>query len=92
MKADDYSDLICIHRKVFNCAGTAGNGIQVQIYYKFNHEQNNILVEDYSIQFIINGVAGLNVADDPDLIDDDMYQQMFKAVYYELINNVILKK
>ena len=92
MEANDYTDLICIHRKVFEDPGMAGNGLQVQIYYKYNHDQRHILVEDYSIQIIINGVVGLNVADDPNIIHDDMYQQMFKEAYHELINKVILKK
>lgn len=92
MKANDYPDMTCIHRKVFEDIGMAGNGAQVQIYYKFNHDQNNILVEDYSIQLIIDGVVGLNVADNTDLIADSAYQFMFKAAYQELIDNVILKK
>jgi len=88
----DFTDMICIHRKVFKDIGMVGNGAQVQIYYKFNHDQSNILVEDYSIQLIINGVVGLNVADNTDLIADSAYQFMFKAAYQELIDNVILKK
>ena len=92
MKANDYTDMICIHRKVFEDSDMPGNGAQVQIYYKFNHEQNNILVEDYSVQLIIDGVVGLNVADNQNLIDDNMYQHMFKEAYHELIDNVILKK
>ena len=92
MKAIDYADMTCIHRKVFTYPDMEDEGVLVQIYYKFNHAQNNILVADYSVHIIINGRVGANVADDPDMIDDDTYQQMFKAAYYELINNVILKK
>ncbi len=92
MNANDYTDITCIHRKVFEDPGMVGNGAQVQIYYKFNHDQNNILVEDYSIQLIIDGVVGLNVANDSDVIDDEMYQHMFKEAYHELVDHVILKK
>ena len=92
MKEEDHSDIICIHRKEFKDPGMVGNGTLVHIYYKFNHEFNNILVEDYSIQFIIDEEVGSNVADDPDLIGDDLYQQLFKEAYHELIDNVILKK
>jgi hypothetical protein len=92
MKANDHTDTICIHRKMFNDPVMVGNGTLVHIYYKFNHDKNDILVEDYSVQFIIDGEVGLNVADKEDLIDDDLYQQLFKETYHELINNVILKK
>ena len=92
MKAEDYTKITCIHRKVFEDPGMTGNGTQVQIYYRFCHDLNSIQIEDYSIQLIIDGVAGLNVADDSDLIDDEMYQHMFKEAYHELVDHVILKK
>ncbi len=85
-------DMTFIHRKVFSDPGMANAGTLVHIYYKYNEEKNNILVEDYSIHFIIDGVVGANVADKEDLISDDLYKLLFKKAYQELLDYVILKK
>ncbi len=85
-------DMTFIHRKVFNDPGMANSGTLVHIYYKYNEEKSNILVEDYSIHFIIDGVVGANVADKHELISDDLYQMLFKKAYQELLDYVILKK
>lgn len=92
MKTNDYSDVTCIHRKVFEDPGVAGSGTLVHIYYQYDHKHNQIYVEDYSIHFIIDGVIGANVADNAEVIDDDLYQHLFKTTYQELVKNVILKK
>ena len=89
---EEVDDMTFIHRKVFNDPGTSDSGTLVQIYYKYNEEKMNILVEDYSIHFIIDGVVGANVADKHDLISDDLYQMLFKKAYQELLDYVILKK
>lgn len=88
----EIADMTFIHRKVFNDPGMANSGTLVHIYYKYIEENNNILVEDYSIHFIINGVVGANVADKEDLISDDLYRMLFKKTYQELVDYVILKK
>ena len=89
---DTLDDMTFIHRKVFDDPGMVNAGTLVQIYYKYNEEKNNILVEDYSIHFIIDGVVGANVADKEALISDDLYKLLFKKSYQELIDYVILKK
>lgn len=89
---EEIDDMTFIHRKVFKDPGMAKSGTLVHIYYKYNEEKNNILVEDYSIHFIIDGVVGANVADKEDLISDDLYQMLFKKAYQELLDYVILKK
>ena len=89
---EEVDDMTFIHRKVFKDPGMAKSGTLVHIYYKYNEEKNNILVEDYSIHFIIDGVVGANVADKEDLIGDDLYQMLFKKAYRELLDYVILKK
>lgn len=89
---EDYKDLVCIHRKLFEDPGVAGSGTLVHIYYTYDHKHHTLLVEDYSIHFIIDGVVGSNVADKKDVIDDDLYQHLFKTTYQELVKTVILKK
>jgi len=89
---EEVDDMTFIHRKVFNDPGMTNSGTLVHIYYKYNEEKSNILVEDYSIHFIIDGVVGANVADKDDLISDDLYQLLFKKAYQELLDYVILKK
>lgn len=89
---EEVDDMTFIHRKVFKDPGMAKSGTLVHIYYKYNEEKNNILVEDYSIHFIIDGVVGANVADKEDLISDDLYRMLFKKAYRELLDYVILKK
>jgi len=89
---EEIDDMTFIHRKVFNDPGMAKSGTLVNIYYKYNEEKSNILVEDYSIHFIIDGVVGANVADKEDLIGDDLYRMLFKKAYQELLDYVILKK
>lgn len=93
MKANDCSDMTFIHRKVFEDKFVpGGGGTLVHIYYKYNEKENNLLVEDYSIHFIIDGKIGANVADDKEAIDDELYRFLFKAAYQELLDYVILKK
>ena len=89
---DTLDDMTFIHRKVFNDPGMHDDGTLVQIYYKYNEEKKNILVADYSIHFIIEGVVGANVADEHDLVSDDLYRALFKTAYHELLDYVILKK
>ena len=89
---EEIDDMTFIHRKVFKDPGMAKSGTLVHIYYKYNEEKNNILVEDYSIHFIIDGAVGANVADKEDLISDDLYRMLFKKAYQELLDYVILKK
>ena len=86
------TDMTFLHRKVFDDPGMSNAGTLVQIYYKYNQENNNLLVEDYSIHFIIDGVVGANVADKEALISDDLYKLLFKKTYQELLDYVILKK
>ena len=86
------TDMTFIHRKVFDDPDISNAGTLVHIYYKYNQENNNLLVEDYSIHFIIDGVVGANVADKEDLISDDLYKLLFKKAYQELLDYVILKK
>jgi len=92
MSVEDYSDVTCLHRKLFDDPGVAGSGTVVHIYYRYDHKNNQIHVEDYSIHFKIGGVIGSNVADKSDIIDDDLYQHLFKTAYQELVKQVILKK
>ena len=89
---EDVDNMTFIHRKVFSDPGMADTGTLVQIYYKYKPKYNNILVDDYSIHFIIGGEVGTNVADKEDLISDDLYQTLFKSAYRELLDYVILKK
>jgi len=89
---DTLDNMTFIHRKVFNDPGMHDSGTLVQIYYKYNEEKKNILVEDYSIHFIIEGSVGANVADQHDLVSDDLYRMLFKKAYHELLDYVILKK
>ena len=89
---DTLDDMTFIHRKVYYDPGVTDSGTLVQIYYKYNEEKKNILVEDYSIHFIIEGVVGVNVADQHDLVSDDLYRMLFKTAYHELLDYVILKK
>lgn len=89
---DDIKDMTFIFRKVFDDPGCPDNGTLVHIYYKFNQKNNTLLVEDYSIHFIMDGETGKNVADDQSQIDDDLYRYLFKKAYYELVDTIILKK
>jgi len=90
--SDTLEDMTFIHRKVFEDSGMADSGTLVQIYYKYDTKNLNILVEDYSIHFIIDGVVGANIADEKDLVSDDLYRLLFKKAYHELLDYVILKK
>ena len=90
--SDTLEDMTFIHRKVFDDSGMADSGTLVQIYYKYDTKNLNILVEDYSIHFIIDGVVGANIADEKDLVSDDLYRLLFKKAYHELLDYVILKK
>jgi hypothetical protein len=90
--SDTLDDMTFIHRKVFEDSGMADSGTLVQIYYKYDTKNLNILVEDYSIHFIIDGVVGANIADEKDLVSDDLYRLLFKKAYHELLDYVILKK
>lgn len=92
MIPDDIKDMTFIHRKVFDDPGCPDTGTAVHIYYKYDQKKNILLVEDYSIHFIMDGVLGDNVADDEDKIDDDLYRHLFKTTYQELVNHVIMKK
>jgi len=92
MMNDMFDDMTFIHRKVFDDSGMSDSGTLVQIYYKYDTKNLNILVEDYSIHFIIDGVVGANIADDTDLVSDELYRLMFKSAYHELIDYVILNK
>lgn len=92
MKAEDCSDMTFIHRKVFNDPAVAGDGgTLVHIYYKYDEKKNNLLVEDYSIHFIIDGKVGANVASNEEEIDDELYRFLFRTTYQELLDNVIFK-
>lgn len=90
--SDTLDDMTFIHRKVFEDSGMVDSGTLVQIYYKYDTKNLNILVEDYSIHFIIDGVVGANIADEKDLVSDDLYRLLFKKTYHELLDYVILKK
>lgn len=92
MMHETVDDMTFIHRKVFEDPGMANSGTLVHIYYKYNENDYNISVEDYSIHFIIDGVVGANVADKHDLISDDLYNLLFKKAYQELLDYVILRK
>lgn len=92
MIPNDIKDMTFIHRKVFDDPACPDTGTAVHIFYKYFREENTILVEDYSIHFIMDGEMGANVADDTDKIDDDLYRHLFKSTYQELINHIILKK
>lgn len=92
MKEDDCSDLTCIHRKMFDDPGVSGSGTLVHIYYKYCHKTHNIYVQDYSIHFMIDGTIGANIANNQDVIGDDLYRHLFKKTYQELVRNVIQKK
>lgn len=92
MIPEDIQDMTFIHRKVFEDPGCADTGTLVHIYYKYNSKNNVLLVEDYSIHFILEGEVGENVADDQSKIDDALYSYLFKQAYNELLEHIILKK
>ena len=44
---------------------------------------------DYSIQFMIDGKPGKNVANQESAIPDPLYSYLFKTTYKELHDNVL---
>tara|TARA_R110002167_G_scaffold72710_1_gene204203 strand:+ start:1183 stop:1461 length:279 start_codon:yes stop_codon:yes gene_type:complete len=86
---EDLENLICIHRKHFTDFGLPGEGTIVSIYYKYNSDTLQIF--DYSIQFMVDGKPGINVAYQQSIVPDPLYSYLFKATYKELHDNVLTK-
>jgi len=89
INADDIDGLTCIHRKHFEDIGLPKEGTIVSIYYKYSKEYKQLYVDDYSIQFVINGMPGVNVADNKNIVSDDVYRYLFKTTYLELLKYVL---
>ena len=87
IKGDDLKNLTCIHRKHFIDVGLPKEGTVVSIYYKYDNKMLQIL--DYSIQFIVNSIPGANVADQQDIVPDQLYRYLFKNTYKELHNYIL---
>ncbi len=87
INGEDLENLICIHRKHFTDFGLPEDGTLVSIYYKYN--SNVLQIFDYSIQFIIDGKPGINVANQESTIPDPLYSYLFKNTYKELHDNVL---
>tara|TARA_R110001606_G_scaffold359662_1_gene511555 strand:+ start:154 stop:435 length:282 start_codon:yes stop_codon:yes gene_type:complete len=87
INGEDLEDLICIHRKHFTDFGLPEDGTIVSIYYKYT--SNVLQIFDYSIQFIIDGKPGINVANQESAIPDPLYSYLFKITYKELHDNVL---
>ncbi|MDB4430259.1 hypothetical protein N9273_00400 [bacterium] len=85
----DLNKLTCIHRKHFDDIGLANEGTVVTIYYKYNDFNKIIVLEDYSIQFIVDGKLGNNVADKEDFIPNEIYEYLFKTTYKELHDHIL---
>ena len=60
---------------------------RVSIYYKYT--SNVLQIFDYSIQFIIDGKPGINVANQESAIPDPLYSYLFKTTYKELHDNIL---
>jgi len=84
---EDLENLICIHRKHFTDFGLPEEGTIVSIYYKYNSDTLQIF--DYSIQFMVDGKPGINVAHQQSTIPDPLYSYLFKVTYKELHDNVL---
>jgi len=90
IKGDDLKNLTCIHRKHFSDIGCKSKeGTLVSIYYKYDKQHNQLFVNDYSIQFVIDGKPGINVADNNSIVSDDVYRYLFKTTYTELLKYVL---
>lgn len=85
----DLKDLICIHRKHFIDVGIPDEGTVVSIYYKYDNKELKLKIFDYSIQFIVNNTPGINVANQPSIISDELYKYFFKKTYKELHEYVL---
>lgn len=85
----DLEDMVCIHRKHFTDIGYPKEGTIVSIYYKYNKQYNQLQVNDYSIQFVVDGRPGINVANDNSIVSDNVYQYLFKTTYMELLKYIL---
>jgi len=89
INGDDLKGLTCIHRKHFSDIGLPKEGTLVSIYYKYDKEYNQLHVNDYSIQFVVDGKPGINVADNNNIVSDHVYRYLFKTTYMELLKYVL---
>ena len=89
ISSNDLKDLICIHRKHFTNVGIPDEGTMVSIYYKYNSEKTKLNIFDYSIQFIVNNKPGINVANQPSIVPNELYDYFFKKTYEELHDYVL---
>ena len=89
MTPEEIADTTLMHRKVFDDPGMSGDGMCVHLYYKYSKNFNVILVENFTIHFIINGNIGDDISENRDEVDDELYNYMFKQTYYEIVNTVI---
>lgn len=91
IRGDDLKDMVCIHRKHFDNIGLPKEGSIVSIYYRYDNDLNQISIDDYSIQFVVDGKPGINVADKQSIVVDEVYRYLFKTTYVELLKHVIAK-
>ncbi len=82
-------DITCIHGKHFTNTSLPEEGTIVNIYYKYNHKYNQLEIKDYSIQLVVDGKVGCNVANKDNIISDDVYEFLFKTTYMELLKQVL---
>jgi|TARA_R110001592_G_scaffold250497_2_gene513126 hypothetical protein len=82
-------NMTCVHSKHFNSVGLPEEGTIVNIYYKYDQEYNQLLIDDYSIQLVVDGIIGCNVANKNNLISDYVYEFFFKTTYMELLKYVL---
>tara|TARA_S200002703_G_scaffold141348_1_gene133152 strand:- start:7789 stop:8073 length:285 start_codon:yes stop_codon:yes gene_type:complete len=85
----ELKNMTCIHRKHFSDIGLPTEGTIVSIYYKYDKNYNQLYVNDYSIQLVVNGIIGGNVADKDNIISSEVYEFFFKTTYMELLKNVL---
>ena len=89
INGSDLENMTCIHRKHFSDIGLPKEGTIVRIYYKYDKSYNQLLINDYSIQLVVDGRVGNNVADKNNIISSEVYDFFFKTTYMELLKHVL---
>jgi len=74
-----------IHRKIFPSPNKRDDGILTQLWYNYNKEDKTILINDFTVHFVIDNRVGKNVGDHI-ISNDALYMHMVRESFKEVTN------